>query len=166
VKQGFMVCGRGEPLAGLLVSEDRESRRVQAFVAVGVVEVPVGIDEREGSVLADGGDGLANPGNRGGEARIDQHVALGAGLQRHVAARALQQIDVVVEPGGLDGRFQRFGASLGRAESGIANGAALRLHPAGRHGRRACRHAQFEKASAIHSFEHCSGPPIPVRLAV
>jgi hypothetical protein len=73
----------------LLVGEDGESGGVQELVAVGVVVVPVGVDERVGSVFADGGDGFANFGDGGGEVGVDEDVAVGAGLKNHVAAYAL-----------------------------------------------------------------------------
>ena len=107
---------RGHPLAGVLVGKDGEYSGVQEFVAVGVVVVPVGVDESVGSVFADAGDGFANFGDGGGEVGVDEDVAVGAGLQNHVAAYALQQqVDVVVEFDCLDLLIRGGGAALEHA---------------------------------------------------
>ena len=81
----------------------RKPAACMPFVAVHVVDVPSGVDHRMRRIAADGGDGLANVGNCGREAGINQYVSVFARLHGHVAASALQQPDVVVEPGRLNG---------------------------------------------------------------
>ena len=92
----------------LLVGNYVEAGGVHAFVAVNVVDVPVGIDQRVGCIRADRGDGLADMRNGCRETGIDKDGSVLAALDRHVAARALQEPEVVVELSGLDrGRSAR-----------------------------------------------------------
>ncbi len=62
-----MVCGVAEAEAGLLVGDDGGAGGVDPGVAVGVVVVPVGVDEVLDGVGADGGEGF---GDLGGEVEM------------------------------------------------------------------------------------------------
>jgi len=121
---------RGEPLTGIPVSEDGEAGGVQALIATNVVGVPVGIDQNAGgggNVVAGGGDGIKNARNRRGKAGIDKNTAFRAGLQSHVAALALEQVDIVVEFSGLDWGIRGIGMSLSGPGG---DGGGLRLEQA------------------------------------
>ena len=99
---------RREPLARRAVGNDRKPRHVHPLVAAGVVAVPMSIDEQPTRRLRrNRRNRRANPRNRRCEARIHEQAAVGAGLQHHVAARSLQQIDVVEELRATDRHVRR-----------------------------------------------------------
>ena len=56
------------------------------FVAVGVVEVPVGVDEDADGVGADGGERGGELGLAGGVAGVDEELAVFGGEHGDVAA--------------------------------------------------------------------------------
>jgi hypothetical protein len=129
------------------VGNDLEPCGVNAFIAVGVVVMPVSIDERVGMVLADGADGLKNAWHGRGEAGVNQDVPIWACLQRHVAACALQQIEIVGKLRGLDGCFLRGGATL---RDSVRHQSSLRIDPTRTKRSGTCSQSHLHQASAIH----------------
>ncbi len=83
--------------AGLLVGDDGGAGGVNPGIAVGVVVVPVGVDEALDGVGADGEEGLGDLRARGGDAGIDEDLALGAGEHGDVAAGAHEDADVAAK---------------------------------------------------------------------
>jgi hypothetical protein len=82
---------------------------VKRVVPVGVVEMPVGIDQQIQRFVIDGRQRRINFGHRAGEARIHQHLSIRAGQHHHVSAGTGQHINVVAQLLGLhwDGRGLR-----------------------------------------------------------
>ena len=122
---------------------------VHALIAIHVVDVPVRVDQGVGRIAADCGDGLAKMGNGCREAGIDQKNAVFAGLDGHVAARALQQPDVVVELRGLDRRRGSGCVHLCKAVRRRCGCRSLGKNPAWCKRRCTSGHAETQKTSAV-----------------
>jgi len=68
----------GEVLARVCLRDDLCADRMQPLVAVGVVEVPVGVDQMRDGLRAEIGKNLAELGTRHANAGIDEHFAIRA----------------------------------------------------------------------------------------
>ncbi len=78
--------GSGEAFAGFLVSNDGGAGFVEFEIAVGVVEVKVGIDQIFERQRIDIGEGFEYCGGGIDDAAVDDNFALGAGEDADVAA--------------------------------------------------------------------------------
>jgi len=101
-----------EAEAGLLVGDNGGPDRVDPGVAVGMVIVPVGIDEMLDRIGADGGEGIGDLRARRRDAGVDEKLALWAGKHSDVATRADKHADIAAELLGRDLRFSRVCAGL------------------------------------------------------
>ena len=76
---------------------------MQPFVAVGMIEMPVGVDQMRNGL---GAEFCQRPGNlrpRHTDAGIDQHFAIAAVEDGNISPGALKYADVVPQPMGDDG---------------------------------------------------------------
>lgn len=94
---GNNVLSSAHAVAGVLVGPDRGAGRVDPVVAVGVVEVPVGIDEDLNGVAIDGGESRRQLGLAGGIAGVDEEFAFLGGENRNVAASPAEKGEVPSE---------------------------------------------------------------------
>ncbi len=94
---GDDVLGGAHAVAGVLVGPDGGSGGVHPVVAVGVVEVPVGVDQDLNRVGVDGGEGGGKLRLAGGVAGVDEELALSRGEDGDVAASSAQEGDVAAE---------------------------------------------------------------------
>ena len=117
--EGGDLLGGAEALAGVFVGDDGGAGGVEPLVAVGVVEVPVGVDEVLDGVVGDGGEGLGDLGAGGGEAGVYEELAVGAGEDEDVAAGAHEDADVSAELLGGDFGGGTAGAHLGDGVAGL-----------------------------------------------
>ncbi len=148
------LCGLSHARLCFLVSDHMVSGRVHAFVPVDMVNMPVGIDERMRRIGAHRGNCFTNVRNRRRKARINQDDAVFAGLNRHVAACALQQPDVVVKFRSLD---RRCGAGRAHLRKPVCRRSRLRglgKDPARCKRRRTNAHSQAQKTSAVDLKRH------------
>jgi len=99
---GDDVLSGAHAVAGVLVSPDGGSSGVHPLVAVGVVEVPVGVDEDLDRVGVDGGQGGGELGLAGSVAGVDEELALFGGEDGDVAASSLKSGDVAAKRSGGD----------------------------------------------------------------
>jgi hypothetical protein len=86
---------------------------VNPFVAVGVVEVPVGVDEDADGFGVDGGEGGSELGLAGGVAGVDEELACFGGEDGDVPAGSAEKGDVAAEGSGGDFVVGIGGAGLG-----------------------------------------------------
>jgi hypothetical protein len=87
----------GKVLAGILLRDDLGSNRMQPFVAVGMVEVPVRVDEVGDWIDAELRQRLGDLGTRYADAGVDEHLAVGAGQNGDVAPGAFEDADIVAQ---------------------------------------------------------------------
>ena len=99
---GDDVLGGAHAVARVLVGPDGGAGRVHPLVAVGVVEVPVGVDEDLDGLGVDGGEGFGELGLAGGVAGVDDELAFFGGEDGDVAAGAEERGDVAAEGSGCD----------------------------------------------------------------
>jgi hypothetical protein len=83
---------------------DLGAYRMKPFVAIGVIEMPMRIDQMGDGVNAKIGKGPGHLGPRHGNARVDEDFAVRAGKDRNVPAGAFQHADVVPQFVGRDRR--------------------------------------------------------------
>ena len=76
-------------LVGVLMRDDSGSLGVQPCVAVGMVEVPVGVYQVPGRIAAEAVGRLEDSWARCCNSSIDEDLAVAAGQDRDVAAGAL-----------------------------------------------------------------------------
>jgi hypothetical protein len=88
---------------GVHVSGDFSAFGVQPFVAVGVIEMPMAIDQVFNGVGTETGEGFLYSFARSGDASFDEEFAVGACENCDVAARAFQDADIPAKLG--DGDF-------------------------------------------------------------
>jgi hypothetical protein len=97
----------GQMLARVLLRDDLRTDRIQPFVAVGVIEMPVRVDQVRDRVAADIGQGLGDLRARYTNAGIDKNFTVGAGQHGNVAAGALEYADIISQLMRHDGRYRR-----------------------------------------------------------
>ena len=97
--------GRLEMLVRVFMRNDGGALRIQPLVAVGVIEVPVGVDQVGDWIAAEAVDRFEDAAARCGDAGIDKHLAVGARQDGDVAARALDDRDIAAQLMELDGGF-------------------------------------------------------------
>jgi hypothetical protein len=134
-------------LARVLLRNDFSAERMQPVIAVGVIEVPVRVDEVRDRFGAEIGECLGELGTRHADAGIDQYFAVRSGEDGDVAAGALQHADVVSQPVGDNGRHR--GTVLDQADEAARLGERLaRCKPSSRSSEsRATQAAQAEVSS-------------------
>ena len=120
--------------------------RMQPLVAVGMVEMPVRVDEMRDRLGAEIGQRLGHLRARDADAGVDQHLAVGSGEDRDVAAGAFEHADVVAQLVGHDRRSR--GAVLDQADE------AARL----RKGLAGCEPAAASAAVAAPPMQHRQKP--------
>ena len=89
------------------MGDDLRACRMQPFIAVGVIEMPMGVDQVLDRIGAEFACGLQDPRTRRGDSSVDEHLAVGTGEDRDVAARALEDADVATKLMNLDGSLGR-----------------------------------------------------------
>ena len=120
---------------------------MQPLIAVGMIEMPVRVDEMRDGIGAEIGKSLGDLRARHADARIDQHLAIGPGEDGNVAAGAFEDADIVSQPVGDDRRYR--GAILDQADEAARLRERLaRRQPACRGGVSRATHAAETKASA------------------
>lgn len=77
--------------------DDRRAGSVQPGVAVGVVEVPMGVDQVPDRVGAERREGRGDLALRDADSSVDEELAVRAGQDGHVPARAGEDADVSAE---------------------------------------------------------------------
>ncbi|MEJ0016946.1 MAG: hypothetical protein WDN25_10320 [Acetobacteraceae bacterium] len=98
---------RGQVPPGIGVRNDRGAERVDPGIAVGVVEVPVRVDQPRDRIGAEFRQRALDIAPRRGDAGIHQQLAIGARQHGDVAARALQHADRAAQLRGGDLRRRR-----------------------------------------------------------
>ncbi|WP_430640250.1 hypothetical protein [Bradyrhizobium diazoefficiens] len=119
---------------------------MQPLIAVGMVEMPVGVDEMGDGIGAETGQRIGELGARHADAGIDQELAVGPGQDGDVAAGAFEHADIVAKPGGRDRRNCR--TVLDQADEAARLGVGLaRCEPSGGGGERGAADATQAKAA-------------------
>jgi hypothetical protein len=122
----------GKMLAGVILRDDPGAGRMQPRIAVGMIEMPMRVDEVGNGLVAERGErfGYPRPGNA--DAGVDHHLAVGAGQHRDVAAGSLQRADVVAQLVGRDRRGRSAVLDQGDEAARFGIGLAGRQPSAGR----------------------------------
>jgi hypothetical protein len=97
----------GKIFSGVDVADDLGADRMQPFVAVGMVEVPMGVDQMGDGIGPEVGERLGDLRAGDADTAIDQHLAVRAGEHRDVTAGALEYADIVSQLVGDDRRHRR-----------------------------------------------------------
>src|SRR5580693_4048453 len=79
------------------MSENNRTRRVQPFVAIGVVKVPMRVDEVLDRVGADGCKRVGDLGTGAGKASIDKELTVATGKHGDISSSAHQDAHVAAE---------------------------------------------------------------------
>ena len=87
----------GQIVSRPLLRDDFGARRVEPGIPIGMVEVPMAVDQMADRVSAQRRERLGKLWPRHADTRIDQHLAVWAGDDADVAARPLEHGDVVSE---------------------------------------------------------------------
>ena len=82
-------------LARILLGDDLRAGRMQPFIAAGVIEVPMRVDQMRDGIGAEIGEGFLHLRARHADAGVNQHLAIGPGQDGNVAAGAFQNADIV-----------------------------------------------------------------------
>src|SRR6202166_4739857 len=101
-------------LARILLGDDLGAGRMQPFVAVGMIEVPVRVDEMRDRIGAEISKRLGDLRTRYADAGIDKHFSVRARQDGDVSAGALEYADIVSQLVRNDGR--RRGAVLDQTD--------------------------------------------------
>src|ERR1700731_2208574 len=104
----------GKMLAGVFMSNDLCPDGIQPYVAVGMIEMPVRVDQVRDGIGAKIGKSSGDLRTRYTNTGIDKHFAVGAGQDGDVSAGALEYADVVSQLVRNDGRHG--GAILDQAD--------------------------------------------------
>jgi hypothetical protein len=104
--------------------EDRGALVVQPFVAVGMIEVPMGIDQMFDRVGAEAVGSFQDARLRGGDAGIDKNLAVGARQHGDIATRAFEDADIAAQLVDLDLRLR--GVVADQVDNGAGLGVGLR----------------------------------------
>ena len=94
-------------LVRIFMREDGGALLVQPLVAVRVVEVPMSVDQMFDRVLAKAVGSVQDARAGRGNAGIDEHLAVGAGQNGDIPARALDDRDIAAQLVELKGRCRR-----------------------------------------------------------
>jgi hypothetical protein len=70
---------------------------IKPFVAVRMIEVPMGVDQKADRIIAEAVDSLQDPQTRCGDASIYEYFAVRPGEDSDVAAGTFEYTDVVTE---------------------------------------------------------------------
>ena len=142
-------------LAGVLVSDDLCAGRMQPLVAVGMVEMPVRVDEVRDGIGAEVGKRLGDLRARYADAGVDEHFAVRTGQDGDVSAGAFEHADIVSQLVRDDGRNR--GAVLDQADEAARLRKRLaRRKPSsrGRVSRTAEQHRQKRRRDNISRLEN------------
>ena len=90
--------------AGVLMSNDFGARFVEPGIAVGVIKVPMRIDEVRNRVGSESGKGLGHLRARYADAGIDQHLAIAPGNHGDISAGTFKHTDIAAKRVSVDGR--------------------------------------------------------------
>ena len=133
--------------AGVLLGDDLRPGGVQPFVAIGMIEVPVRVDEMGDGIGAESGKSFSDLRARHADAGIDKHLAVRARQHGDVAAGAFEHADIVSELVRVDGRYR--GTVLDQADEASRLGKRLaRREPSTRCGVSRAADAAEAKASS------------------
>src|SRR5713101_2239390 len=91
--------------AGILMGQNGYPFRIQPLIAVRVIEMPVGVDQMSDRIAAEAVGDLEDSRAGCGDSGIDEHLAISAGQDSDIAARALENADVAAQHMDLDGRL-------------------------------------------------------------
>src|SRR5262245_12352985 len=133
-------------LSRVVVRNDLGAFRVQPFIAVGVIEMPVRVDQQSEWFRAEIGKCSCNPGPGDPDAAVDQELAVGASQYRDISAGAFEHADVVPQFVCLHRR--RCGAVLDQADQSSCFCKRLARREPARGGKAATNTAQAETSSA------------------
>src|SRR5260370_42124177 len=97
----------GKMLSCVLVSKNGCTSGVQPFVAVGMVEVPVSVDEVLDRIGANRCKRLGNPWTRAGKAGINEELIVATGKDRNISTSAHEDAYVAAEVLHSDGSGRR-----------------------------------------------------------
>src|SRR6266849_10045952 len=93
--QDRQIMRLGHALLGVVVGKDRRSGRVKMGVVIGMVEVPVGIDDVFQRSIAKAIESLFELGPSGRNESVDDEFAIGAIEHYHGSAGAVEHGDIV-----------------------------------------------------------------------
>ncbi len=93
-------------LAGVFMSNDLCPDGIQPYVAVGMIEMPVRVDQVRDGIGAKTGKSSGDLRTRNANTGIDKQFAIGAGQDGDVSAGALEYADVVSQLVRNDGRYR------------------------------------------------------------
>src|SRR5262245_36564438 len=133
-------------LSGWLVREDHRAFAIQPSIAAGEVDSPLGIDQVFDGSGAQAYEGLRNARTRGGNAGVDQELAVSTGEDSDIAARAFEHAQVAAQPVNFDRRLGRLGPDQVNERAGLGKDLARR-EPASRDGERRRTEAAQAKAT-------------------
>ena len=102
----FHARGRGKVFSGVLMREDRRALRMHPFVAVGVIEMPVCVDEVVDRARIYLSQSVSDPGARSCITGIDNHFAVSSSEDGDVSAGADKSTHIFAQ--GLDGDVSGF----------------------------------------------------------
>ena len=103
---------RGEMFARVLMGENRGARSMQPFIAVGVVEVPMRVDEMLDRVGANASQGLGDLGTRTSKTGVDEELTVASRKNGDISSRAKENTHVSTEALNADGGSCRSIAGL------------------------------------------------------
>jgi hypothetical protein len=98
---------RLQVLPGVLIGNDGCSFGIQPFIAVGVIEVPVTVDQMFDGIATELVCSLQESRARHGDSGVDEHLSVSAGEDGDVGARPLEDADIATKPVNLDRGFGR-----------------------------------------------------------
>ncbi len=81
-------------LARVRVGEDRRAGGMQPFVPIGVVEMPMRVDQMLDRIVAEGGERLGNLGSSAGNPSVHQQLSIGPRQNRDVPTGSHEHADV------------------------------------------------------------------------
>ena len=115
---------RHQVLARVFMREDCRAFAVEPFVSVGMIEVPMGIDQMLDRVGAEAVGGFQDARLRGGDAGIDKNLAVAARQHGDIAAGAFEDADIAAHLVDLDLRLR--GIVPDQVDNGTGLGVCLR----------------------------------------
>jgi hypothetical protein len=116
----------GEMLAGIVLGDDLGAGRMQPCVAIGMIEVPMGVDQVRDLLVSEPIERFGELRARYADAGIDHDLAILAGENGDIAAGSLEYADVVSQSVRRDRRSR--GAVFDQADqtAGFREGLARR----------------------------------------
>jgi hypothetical protein len=120
--EGLKVMWLRHALLGVLVRKNRSAEGMQRGVVVGVVEVPVSINDEFQRGVAEAVEGLFELGPSRGNERVDDELAVGAVQHDHISARTGEEREVVREFLCLEGNGGHLRAKAGNRIGGRGAG--------------------------------------------